>query len=532
MILDAISQFLASPPKGTPAEILEAFDLPGAKNYIPPKILHETIEQAPVAISITDHQAVIIYANPAFERLTGYSRDEVIGKNESMLSSKSTPKAVYEGLWATITGNKVWEGILVNHRKDKEEYVAEVVISPILDKGGTIRYFLGMHRDITRLHQLEQKLKFQKSLLEAALDAAPMVIAVADMEGNIFLDNHAYKALMGDCKGTEPLKMFLKSLNEQIGFELSSSSAECKNFTNIDIRLELPSGNSPRWFTCSGVFIAEPSGEAHHYFHYSETDRRWLLFLANEVTSSRERLNEARLNMIRSGMAKQQMVQTMREAISAAIFKLQVPVNVLDAVFSMKGSGPGDSKEAVLQQIREGCDDAIESLHAAMPQPSVEDLSIVNVNEIVHEVLRLSTEKLLSIGATVDWRPTAVLPSIRGRVNALRGLLMYLLDNAIEAIGESSHNLREIRLKTILDRNEVVIELVDSGPGIPASMKFKVFEPFYCGWEQSRYHAGMGLTMAQEVALSHEGSIEIDSEFYGGCRVIVRLPISVDSRTH
>ena len=91
---DVIRTFLASPPAGTPVEIIEAFNAPGTGELLPPRLFQETVEQAPVAISITDPDARILYANAAFEALAGYRRVEVIGQKESMLSSKSTPDSV------------------------------------------------------------------------------------------------------------------------------------------------------------------------------------------------------------------------------------------------------------------------------------------------------------------------------------------------------------------------------------------------------------------------------------------------------
>jgi signal transduction histidine kinase len=81
-----------------------------------------------------------------------------------------------------------------------------------------------------------------------------------------------------------------------------------------------------------------------------------------------------------------------------------------------------------------------------------------------------------------------------------------------------------MRLETSEDSGDLVVALMDNGLGIPDADMLKVFEPFFCGWEQPRSHAGMGLTLAQEVAISHGGNIEIDRSFIGGCRVFVRLP--------
>ena len=122
------------------------------------------------------------------------------------------------------------------------------------------------------------------------------------------------------------------------------------------------------------------------------------------------------------------------------------------------------------------------------------------------------------------------MPIVTGRANALRGLFKYLLDNAIQAVDQSGQVYREIRLETWVDdrmeHRELIIEVRDNEQGVPKAHRLKVFEPFYCGWTQAGKHAGMGLTLAQEVAIGHGGSVEIDADLCGGCCVFVRLPVN------
>jgi nitrogen fixation regulatory protein len=526
-VIDAISRFLDAPPEGTPTEVIEAFTGLGSKEFLPPRVFFETVMQSPIAISITDPHACILFVNQAFERLTGYQSHEVIGKNESVLSSKSTPIEIYQDLWSSIKALKVWKGMLVNHGKHKNEYLAELTISPVLNHQGEIAYYLGMHRDITQMHQLKQRLEFQKNLTEAALDAAPMVVAMLSSDGSLVMDNLAYKALMGDFKGLEPARLFLDVLETQLGECLDKVCETGEGFTNIDVRLDPPGSATPRWFSCSGVHIDELDEAAHNYFTGPDHSKGYLLLIANEVTGSRQRINEARMNMIRANMTEHQLTQTMREAISAAIYKLQVPLNVIKAALAIPGDKRSEgSLQNILKQALESGEDAMDSLHSALPDPSNEQLSQVNINEILHEVLKLSTDVMLASGVIVDWRPTTVLPPVDGRANALRGLFKYLIDNAIQAVNQTHQDHREIRVQTHQDGNELVIEVMDNGPGVSEAHRLKVFEPFYCGWESSRNHSGMGLTMAQEVVIGHNGSIEIDADFYGGCRVFVRLPVN------
>ena len=83
-VVETITRFITSPPEGTPTEIIEALDGIGGKSALPPKLFLETVEQAPVAISITDPKARILYANQAFEKLTGYRRHASCRISESL----------------------------------------------------------------------------------------------------------------------------------------------------------------------------------------------------------------------------------------------------------------------------------------------------------------------------------------------------------------------------------------------------------------------------------------------------------------
>lgn len=122
-------------------------------------IIKIAIEQTAVSILITDVDGNIQYVNPAFEKTTGYTFQEVKGKNPRILKSGLTPDEVFEELWGTITRGKPWEGELINKRKDESIYYEEARISPIIDNEGKITNFLGIKQDITTRKYLEEKLK-------------------------------------------------------------------------------------------------------------------------------------------------------------------------------------------------------------------------------------------------------------------------------------------------------------------------------------------------------------------------------------
>jgi len=116
------------------------------------------IEQAAESVFITDRDGMIQYVNPAFERLTGYSRKDVIGQTPRILESGKQGALFYKQMEDTLARGNAWHGRIVNRKKDGSLYEADATISPVLDKSGKITNFVYIKRDITNEIKLERRL--------------------------------------------------------------------------------------------------------------------------------------------------------------------------------------------------------------------------------------------------------------------------------------------------------------------------------------------------------------------------------------
>ena len=114
------------------------------------------IEQVGEAIVITDPLGNIQYVNPAFEQVTGYTRDQVLGENPRLLKSGQHDQAFYEHLWQTISAGGTFQGQMTNRRRDGTLYTEEATISPVRDAAGQIVNYVAVKRDITEQLRLAE----------------------------------------------------------------------------------------------------------------------------------------------------------------------------------------------------------------------------------------------------------------------------------------------------------------------------------------------------------------------------------------
>ncbi len=142
-------------------------DITANKRMEAARVLLETaIEQASETVVITDADAKILYVNPAFEKCTGYSREEVVGQNPRILQSGKQDAEFYHRMWEMLGRGEVWNGRMVNKRKDGSLYEEKATISPVRDTAGKIINYVGVKYDVTYEAQLERQLH-QAQKLEA-----------------------------------------------------------------------------------------------------------------------------------------------------------------------------------------------------------------------------------------------------------------------------------------------------------------------------------------------------------------------------
>ncbi|HEX8962320.1 MAG TPA: nitrogen fixation negative regulator NifL [Rhodocyclaceae bacterium] len=486
---------------------------------IGPSVFQQIVEQVDLAVSITDLDANILYVNPAFTRITGYEPAEAIGHNESMLSHKVTPPALYRELWKRLAAREPWTGRLVNRRADGAKYLAELMITPVLDERGEAVRYLGLHRDVTGLHRLECEARNQKALIESVVDAAPLAMALLDGDHRVVLDNQEYKKLMGDLGMVEPAAAILDAVRADMGSPLGVPKDGAYAFLNREVRIDTRA--RARWFSCSGTWMRLDEGSADSFF--GENSRMFLLLAATETTEQRAQQEKARLAALRAMLAEEGRINALRETLAAAVFQLEGPVNMMGSVLGTmerRGAPAGAALGEALGAARA----ALDSLRRAMPADSGELPTAVNINEALHDVLELATPRMLALGVHVAWRPQAVLPAILGYPNRLRAMLKALVDNAVEALNTRGWRERELVITSGASADAVEVAVRDSGPGLPASARLKAFEPFFTT-KKEHGHLGTGLPAAQQVAQDHGGSIALEAAPGGGCLARVVLPL-------
>jgi PAS domain S-box-containing protein len=192
--------------------------------------LASVVEQAAEDVLITDTKGRIQYVNPRFEAVTGYAREEVIGRTPRILNSGRHDRAFYAALWETISAGETWKGRIWNRTKQGREILQEVTITPIFDAGGQPSGYASVRRDVTRQAQVEQQLR-QSQKMEAIGTLAGGIahdfnnilagivgyteLALDEAQNNSILKNRLGRILEAGTRATDLVKQILSFSRSQ-----------------------------------------------------------------------------------------------------------------------------------------------------------------------------------------------------------------------------------------------------------------------------------------------------------------------------
>ena len=220
----------------------------------------------------------IIYANPSFEKMTGYSVDELIGKSPKILQGPLTDRSVIDEMRICLHSGKHFEGSTINYNKDGHPYNVEWSISPVKGPAGNVQYYISVQKNITAFIKAQQ----ERNLLVKALNDSPDCVMITDLNNKIVFVNTGFEQLTGyqqeEVLGKEPSFLWHSLTDQQLADAYLAPPSKIKSKKIIHFQTQEPNlrkDGSLFFVDQSIAHILDQAEKTTHYVSFSKdaTDR-------------------------------------------------------------------------------------------------------------------------------------------------------------------------------------------------------------------------------------------------------------------
>ncbi len=508
---------------------------------------------------ITDRDGTILWVNPAFTRLTGYSADEVVGRKPNFLKSDAHDSSFFEKMWKTILSGEVWRGEVVNRRKDGTLYTEEMSITPVRNQEGEITHFIGLKQDISARKNAEEELRRAHSEIECLLSSISSILIGLDTDGKITRWNAAAESTFGitaaDALGLNFSECGIEWDWDLIEEHLTRCRQEDRPIRLDEIRYTCPDGKE-RFLTLTVGPIKREEGQISG-----------LLLLGTDITERK---------FLESQLAQAQKLESIGQLAAGIAHEINTPTQYVgdntrflrDAFTELRGllekyaqlaeaAKSGEVTPELLaeveatvedvdvdylqQEIPKAIDQSLEGVERvativrAMKEfshPGVEEKTATDINKAIESTITVARNEWKYVAEVVtDFDPDLPLvPCLAGEFNQV---ILNIIINAAHAIadvvGNDGDTKGTIKISTRRDGDAVEIRISDTGTGIPEENRDKIFDPFFTTKEVGK-GTGQGLAIAHSVVVrKHGGSIAFETEVGKGTTFIIRLPIRSES---
>jgi len=496
--------------------------------------LHNAVEHAADAILITDTEGTIKYVNPAFEALTGFSRDEAIGRTPRILKSGQQDELYYERLWDSILDGEVWEEEVVNETKGGEEYIAHQIITPVTDADGRIEQFVGIQRDVTRRRTLEAQIERSAETLEQlyneiateGTDLASKLQSVLDIGSANLGFQLGYITRIDDDS-----QRIIAAVGDHEAIHPGASDPLERTYCRRTIERDEPTvvSNAPE-----EGWADDPAFETFGLRCYVgaqivvDGELFGTLCFGGEEPEQRLVL-EAQQSTVKT-LATWLGYEIERHAYEARLERQNAQLEQFASVASHDLKNPLNIAAGHLDLAREtGADEhfeTIETNHDRMASIIEDVLVLAREGTFVEETEPIALDSLaVDCWEGVETRDAELVvdgePTVEGDARKLRHVFENLFRNSVEHGSTSS---RAEPGDSVEHADETVtvevgstddgFYIADDGPGIPESERAAVFEHGYSGSDGT----GFGLAIVESVAEAHGWTIRLTESRSGGAR--------------
>jgi PAS domain S-box-containing protein len=479
------------------------------------RVLAAALEAAASGIAITDHRGVIEWVNPAFEALTGYTRDEVVGRTPRLLKSGVHGPDLYAALWRTIRAGRVWRGEMVNRRRDGSLYTEEQTITPVRHEG-EVTHFVAVKQDVTERRRAEEALRRSEEHFRALIENALDMIFVVGADGAVRYASPSVERVLGygpeALIGRSAFALIHPDDVASVGALFASGVGTPGAMAAAEYRVVHRDG-SVRTLEAVGRNALEDPGVAG------------VVINARDVTE-RKRGEEAHQRLQRQ-LAQAEKLGAMGTLLAGVAHELNNPLAVVigqSALLADTAAGPGAARAQKIEAAAQRCTRIVKNFLSLARQRAPERERL-HVGQLVHDTLEMMAYALRVDDVEVVVDVAESVPPLFADPHQLQQVLVNLVTNA-------HHAMRAVtgpRRLTITARHHpgaarVSLAVADTGPGIAPEAAARLFEPFFTT-KPVGTGTGLGLSISRGLVEAHGGRITVDGAPGGGALFTVELPV-------
>ena len=462
------------------------------------------VEQSPHAIVVANLAAEIEYVNAAFLRSTGYSREEVLGRNPRILKSGKTPPAHYEALWAALSQGEPWAGEFINRRKDGSEFIERALITPLRQADGHITHYVAVKEDITAARAAEE----QARKLAQAVEQSTESIVITNLAAEIEYVNEAFVRATGYTReeviGRNP-RILHSGKTPPETYAAMWEAMRCGKAWSGEFHNRRKDGIEYIEHALVSP-IQQPDGRITHYLAVKEdvTEKKRQ---SAELEQHRHHLE----SLVQSRTAEMQAAQRRAEEANAAkstfvanmSHEIRTPMNAILGLANLMrmDATPGQAEQ--LDKISDAGRHLMSIINDILDLSKIEagkllvensDFALGAVLDHVRSMIHASAQ---AKGLTVEVDPGAVPLWLRGDPTRLRQALLNYAANAVKFTSSGTIRLRARLLGDDETGLRVRFEVEDTGIGIEPELLPRLFEAFEQGdASNTRKYGGTGLGLA------------------------------------
>lgn len=474
-----------------------------------------------IVTDATRYDNPIIYTNPGFSRLTGYSADEVLGHNCRFLQGERTSPVARAELRAAVRAGRDTTVDLVNYRKDGTPFWNRISIAPVHDDEGRLVNFVGLQTDVSAQREAEQALAASRASFHSIVERSDLGVLVLDTEQRVRYANPAAARLLG----REAVEMLDRPLDlpREAGRIVELARRDLAGNERI---LEL-SATATEWNErAAHLLTLRDVTEARRARHETELQQQQLI-QADKMVS---------LGILVAGVAHEVNnpnssimlnIPLLREAWVSAL-------EILDRHHAAHGDfqlGPlrysqmrghvlalHDEMLAGSERIKQIVSD-LKDYARLNPRETFAD---VEINEVVRSAVTLLRNMIERHTTRFTVRCGEDLPTLRGNAQRIEQVIINLMQNACQALTAPTQALEiETAYDAVADRVLVIVR--DEGAGIAPEHMAHLTDPFFTT-KRTSGGTGLGLSVSSKIVKAHGGTMEFESQPGRGTTVALRLP--------